>query len=530
MSAIATVAAPLLFERPINLKRTLGPLVIEWIEANLVHGPGDVQGQPIHLDDDQVAFVLRAYEIDDRGRRVVRRGVYSRAKGRAKSELMAMLACAEGAGGPVRFSHWGPDGYPVGRPVIAPCVLCAATEEGQADNVYGAVYFMLREGPIAAMPVLDVGLTRTFTPGNGKIAPITAKASSKDGGKETFVPFDETHLYITPELRSLHATLRRNLTKRKAAEPWSCDATTMYAPGEESVAELAHRYALRIAAGELVDSGFLFDHREGFEVALDVSDAELLASLAEAYGEAAVWTDLQRKLAEFRDPANDWSDSVRYFLNLPMERTAGKWITDAQWAALADAAVATGPGDAPVHLGFDGSRSYDTTVAAWAWRLDDGRIAVKSHVWSTRREAPHHELVDGGEIDFEAFEAFVEAELFDSFEVVDAAYDPRYLIRSMQLIEGRVGEARIAPVEPQSKLMRDAIATFHELLFEGRLVHDGDPVLAAHVAAATAEEDDKGWVVRKRKQSKPIDALIASILAVWRCSLDEGDDVIAEAW
>jgi hypothetical protein len=89
--------------RRLRLERTLGPLVVDWIEANLCHGPGDVQGQPIELDDEQTGFILRAYEVDDRGKRIVRRAVFSRPKGRAKSELAAMLACTE-ALGPVRFN------------------------------------------------------------------------------------------------------------------------------------------------------------------------------------------------------------------------------------------------------------------------------------------------------------------------------------------------------------------------------------------------------------------------------------------
>jgi hypothetical protein len=89
----------------LRLDRTLGPLVVSWIEQHLVHGPGDVQGQAIELDDEQVKFILRAYEIDDRGRRKIRRAVFSRPKGRAKSELAAMLVCAE-ALGPVRFAGW----------------------------------------------------------------------------------------------------------------------------------------------------------------------------------------------------------------------------------------------------------------------------------------------------------------------------------------------------------------------------------------------------------------------------------------
>lgn len=117
-----------------RLDRTLGPLVVAWIETHLVHGPGDVQGQRIELDDEQVRFLFDCYVIDMNGRRLVRRAVFSRPKGRAKSELAAAIVCVE-ALGPVRFRGWDHDGRPLGRPVKGPYIPCVATEEGQATNV-----------------------------------------------------------------------------------------------------------------------------------------------------------------------------------------------------------------------------------------------------------------------------------------------------------------------------------------------------------------------------------------------------------
>ena len=40
---------------------TLGWQIIDWIETYLVHGPGDVQGEPFDLDDEWAQFILDAY-------------------------------------------------------------------------------------------------------------------------------------------------------------------------------------------------------------------------------------------------------------------------------------------------------------------------------------------------------------------------------------------------------------------------------------------------------------------------------------
>jgi len=75
---------------------TMGWAAISWIEHYLVHGPGDVQGQLIELDDEFAAFILKAYRLDPKtGERVVRRAFLSRSKGRSKSGVAAMIECFE---------------------------------------------------------------------------------------------------------------------------------------------------------------------------------------------------------------------------------------------------------------------------------------------------------------------------------------------------------------------------------------------------------------------------------------------------
>lgn len=69
---------------------TLGPQVCEWIERNLVHGPGDLRGEPARLDDEKRALIYRAYELfppghAEAGRRRFKRVGLSLAKGLAKA-------------------------------------------------------------------------------------------------------------------------------------------------------------------------------------------------------------------------------------------------------------------------------------------------------------------------------------------------------------------------------------------------------------------------------------------------------------
>lgn len=288
---------------------SLGWNAIDWIESYLVHGPGDVQGEPIQLDDEQATFILRAYELDKQGRRKVRRAFFSRPKGRAKSELAGMLVCFE-ALGPARFDGFDANGNPVGRAVQYPFIRCLATEESQSGNTYDNVRYMLehlRSNYGTEFPGIDVGLTRTFIKGGGEIVPSTAASASKDGGKESFAVADETHLYSSPELRRMHETVRRNLAKRKAADPWMLETSTMYAVGEESIAEQTHRLYVAIQENRIKNPGLLFDHRQGHDVPDLLNTDDLKRALRAAYGPAYQWLDIDRLVAEIQDPMTNFN-------------------------------------------------------------------------------------------------------------------------------------------------------------------------------------------------------------------------------
>ncbi len=130
-----------------GIRESLGWYAIAWIQNFLVHGPGDVQGDPIRLDDEFARFLIFAYAVNSRGERKVRRAFLSRAKGRSKSELAAMVGCFE-ALGECRFDHraaagemadWGYEyelGEPVGKQLKYVEILNVATEENQAGHVF----------------------------------------------------------------------------------------------------------------------------------------------------------------------------------------------------------------------------------------------------------------------------------------------------------------------------------------------------------------------------------------------------------
>lgn len=337
--------------------KSLGFYAIAWIERFLVHGPGDVQGEKIELDDELAAFTLKAYQLDNQGSRKIRRAFLSRAKGRNKSGFAAMLECFE-ALGECRFDHWAQPGEvsdwgyeyepgePVGRQITYVEVLNVATEESQAGNTYDAVYYMLH--PDTCSPelldrfgVMDVGLTRINLPNfRGCIEPVSAANESKDGAKSTFIVADETHLWLPPttgafKLGKMHQTMIRNLLKRKESSGWMLETSTMYAKDERSVAEGTHAYAKALERSGRRDAKLLFDHRQAAQH-WDLSKrGERIKALKEAYGPAAAWMNLSAIADYWDDPQASEAEFRRFFLNQPVSLKPSPSAFDAvHWVTL----------------------------------------------------------------------------------------------------------------------------------------------------------------------------------------------------
>lgn len=510
---------------------SLGWLLLAWMEFFCVHGPGDVQGEPVRHGDEISGFIVDCYTFDISGRRLYDSAFLSRPKGCDKSGLGGRVGITE-ALGPCRFLDWAEGGEvytdpwglgfkyeyqpgePMGRPVKVPYIRCLATEEGQTGLVYDTIYFNLTDGPLSQVPGLNAGLTRVLLPGGGEITPSTASSASKDGGKETFVIFDETHLYNTPDLRRMYGTVTRNLRKRKKiAGTWYLETTTMFAPGEESVAEGTYRLSEQIEAGKTKRERLLVDHRWGV-CEKPENETELRAGIIEAYGDAMEWNDVDGLVDEFYDPRSHIVDSRRYFLNAETE-TSDAWIAAREWDPCANPMAILADGET-VTLGFDGSTSEDATALV-VCRVEDGYLEL----FACEEKPP-----DAGktwQVDQEAIDAKVK-QAFDKFEVVGFYADPPhwqdYVDAWTAEFSGglQIQATQAHPVEwwtNRPTAMVNALNRFYEAVKTKRLVHDGSTIFRRHVLNARRRTTRAGITISKDYPSSPrkIDAAMAAVLA-----------------
>lgn len=501
---------------------TLGLQLGAWIEDCLVHGPGDIRGEPARLDAEKLALLCRLYEVyppdhPQAGRRRFKRAGLSLRKGTAKTELAAWVAAAElHPEAPVRCDGFDAAGQPVGIGVTDPYIpLVAYTEEQSDELAFSALYVCLSEGPLA--DDFDIGLERiTRINGDGRAVSLAGAPDARDGARTTFQVFDETHRMSLPRLLAAHQTMLANTPKRKGSDPWSLELTTAFVPGEGSVAERTWDYAQDVAAGEIKDPRLFFFHRQASESHDITTKKGLRAAVEEASGPSAEWSDLDGIMALAEDPTTDPAYFERVWLNRPRQ---GSWqaFDVAAWQSLERTYAA--PDHAVITLGFDGSM-YNDATALVAVEVSTG------HIWPVRVWEPKGRdwKVPRDEVD-----AAVE-DTFGRYSVWRLYADPAYWESNIAAWQGRFGDKHVVEWDTRRRQAACyACRSFASAIESGELTHSGSDVLERHLGNAhraetnmrDPETGERLWMIRKERKDSPnkIDAAMAAILG-WEARTD----------
>lgn len=503
---------------------SLGGQVCAWIEENLVHGPGDLRGQPVVLDPEKRALIYRMYEVfpqkhPQAGRRRFTRAALSLRKGSAKTELAALIAAVElHPYGPVRCDGFDANGQPVGVGVTDPYIpLVAYTEEQSDELAYGALRIILMYSQVAED--FDIGVERIMRiGGDGKAVSLASSPDARDGARTTFQVCDETHRWNTPRLKQAHRTMLANIPKRYLSNAWSLEVTTAPSPGEGSVAEDTFDYARQVAQGAISDSRLFFFHRQASD-GHDLTTPEgVRAAVIEASGPVAAWSDVDGICEQWRDPTSDKTYLERVWLNR-MVRASERAFDTEQWKSLILPDFEPPKGET-ITLGFDGARWRDSTALV-ATHLRTGFQWLVG-LWEKPVDIEEWEVPDG-EVD-----ATVE-EAFRRWNVWRMYCDPPYWETQVATWAGKYGDKRvIAWWTNRMKAMAFAIKSFSNAIQAREVCHDGGANYTRHIGNAVRKnlnivDDDGGrlWVIYKERPDSPhkIDAAMAGILS-WQARCD----------
>ena len=497
---------------------TLGEPIIEWMEANLTHGPGDLKGEPYRLDDEKIALTLRAYEVYPKdhpqaGRRRFKRVHWSLRKGSAKTEHAAAIsACELHPECPVRTVGWkrtrGKSGawVPIGEGITDPYIPMAAYTEDQTEELaYGCLCVMLSEGPLR--DEFDVGLERiVHRSGDGKAEAVAAAPDSADGARTTFQHFDETHRFVLQRHHNMKTTMLNNVPKRIAADAWSLETTTSYAPGEDSDAERTMEYAEKVADGRIsdADTRLFFFHRQASDKHDLSTPKGRRAAILEASGPVAEWSDIESILSLWQDPRADVAYLERVWTNRPT-RPSNAWLPGGSWEPLKKRASKSGE----VVLAFDGSHTRD--AAGIVVCTLSGRLSIWEE-WERPANDPRW-VVSRAAVDASL------ARAFEELEVRELAVNPdqwRSETEAWAVLYG----SRVVVEFPVNSPLRfsQACSRFYAAVVEKTLSHDGNTALQRHLYNAVKRPHRDGEYITAGDGEKPIALARAAVIAYERAA------------
>ena len=311
--------------------------------------------QPFRFTNEQFRMLLHWYAVDSTGRFTNRIGVIQRLKGWGKDPFLAIISLVELCG-PSRFSHWGEDGDPVGRPHPNAWVQVVAVSQQQTTNTFELFPRLMSEqfkndyGIIASAEIIRAN------GGRCRLVAVTASYRSLEGGRVTFTLLNETQHWVSGNQGDkMFETIRSNATKggnRIMA------ITNAFLPGEDSVAEKMRTSYEDILEGRAPDVGYLYDSIESHPET-PLTPPVLKQAIAAIRGDS-IWVKPIDIIGEIMQSDVSPARSRRMWLNqVVTDDDALFAIADLDNLIHADGELL--PGDEIV-MGFDGGRSHDGTA------------------------------------------------------------------------------------------------------------------------------------------------------------------------
>lgn len=512
---------------PTPLPPSHGAAVADWMEANLVHGEGDLEGEPFRLAGHMLRALFRWFEYSPprRGRPIVyshRKGVIGWPKGSAKTEFEQALALEQLEGPSIV----------VGTPVVT-----VASVDGDMANelVYRASMMIPPEDSPQTSDLRErlryvagerhkIVHQRGY--GRGRILATSQALGKNDGKLTSLLLADELHEwdYHSDAGAKRHGILERATNKRRGSRQLNVSTAGW------SIASLLgamYAYGCQVASGEVVDPTFLFEWWEASDH-WDLDDpAQLEAAIREANPMAAEVDWLVDQLARsYREHKlrGKVGEFLRYHLNRWVEAQDGAaWLDDIRlWDARAvtDGVLVPGPGgsmvappppdDVDVVLGFDGSETGDSTALVGA------TVEPEPYIWVVDCwERPERDPEGGWRVPVTEVEDRIVAECTRrGRHVVEVAADVAYWRGSLERLREQHG---VPVVEfPQSNdRLGPACERAYEAITRGQMTHDGDPRLRRHIANARRRETEHGVRISKKHvmSRRWIDLAIAAVMA-----------------
>lgn len=530
--------------------------IYDWFEKICRHVRGPFSGRPIMLEPFQKfdLGVLFGWVHKDTGVRRFTKSYNQRARGNVKSTEMSGVA-NYGLCGDCVYPPYNPE-RKLMRFEDMPEIECAAVDKLQAQRVWGDAKKMGEKSP-EIMKRLTI--KRTYiehkTRG-GWMRALSKDTKNKDSGAPCFVIIDEYHAHPTSEI---HDVLYSGFGKRmqslmfiittagKDAENNPCkkeyDACCKMLRGEVPIPDHYFIMIREMEKDDDVHSPYLW--RKANPVLHSDNDyaRTLLKQIQQEHDEAYANND-HAKIREFLTKrCNMWqSDSEKKFMDGLMDKYKSLAVSRKEFLDLVRGKECWS--------GVDLSKRIDLTGNGYVFPLDDGRYAVCAYGWLPKDKVKWH--MENDHMDYEMLEkdgwcTIQEGGVIDTDYIIDYAekmkLENNWVIKEWDLDmatafqfandlqKSNYAEDQVIDIRQGPITLSEPTKFFRELVIQGRLVHDGSPLLTWCVSNALEVDKGGGLIMLSKKHkddTQRIDLLAAIINAMRRAMVRESKESVYE--
>lgn len=453
------------------------------------------------LRADQELFLYRWYEYCPRcGEWRYDEALRGEATGGGKTQFIAAVVALEFAG-PPSIAPSSPD------------IAIAAASFEQANLLFSKVATICggRDQVDKMAPLLgyfEVYDTEIrFADGRpGRIYRIAAVAGTNEGGLPTLFVRDELHEWgDVGDRKARVATVVGKSTNKRRTHRGRGRIISLSTAGfdkNHSLLGALYKRGIKAVHDPRTAPRLLMDWRE----APDGLNLKLAAhrekAVIAASGAAGVLWNVRDRVADWGKPEYPPHEWIRYYANKWAEIDEESWLKDHPQAWAACKGVWKSDPANPFVVVVDMALKHDSVAVTRVEALPDGRFAVTTRIWKPAE----------GRIDHVEVFAYVRG-LAVGLGFRGVVYDPRFFELPGRTLE----DEGIATVQfdQSPQRMAPACGLAFELIIGGRIVHDGDPDLADHIAAAVKRQQERGFTLSKGKSKRHIDAAITVCMGVW---------------
>ena len=472
-----------------------GDEVVEFIESFVTLTKDSVAGavgHPIKLQDWQKELLRQSFILDENGLFKHRTIYWGMGRKNGKSSL------ATGIGLWSLFMHdQGGETYS-----------CAATKD-QARITFNDARKLIEANPDLSS-MTKVYRDAIELPSTGSVWRVLASESfGAEGLNASCVIFDEIH--ALPD-RKMWDVMQLSMASRQ--QPLMIATTTAGTKsdqtGQDSTAYGLYNHLKRVATGETPDSTFFGAWWEAPAEA-DHRTEEAWIAGNPGYGVLNSPDDFRSMVTRTPEPefrtkrCNQWVSS------------AVSWLPTGAWDTCAGETSLEGK---DYVLGLDGSFSGDATVVTYTTIEEIPQVGI---VGAWEKDPNIHD--DTWRVDVLEVEERIRQFVRDNPGVKEIACDPYRWTRTMQLLADEGYPISEYP-STNARRMVPACAKFYDAVVDGKMIHDGNPLLARHLSNAVIKIDNLGprIVKENRNSQRRIDAAVAAVLSFDRATASRMED------